>query len=81
VRDYDTITVSNLGPTGRLIATERSGGGVEVFVFVVAAAVAGGLAMGGVTLVYFLDKWREDHEGRDAVAPVEETTARLDRAA
>jgi hypothetical protein len=33
---------------------------LEVTLFVVAAALAGGLTMGGVTLVYFLDKWRDD---------------------
>ena len=32
----------------------------EVIVFIVAASVAGGLTMGGVTWVYFLDKWRKD---------------------
>ena len=33
---------------------------LEVTLFIVAALVAGGLTMGGVTLVYFLDKWRDD---------------------
>lgn len=33
---------------------------MEVVVFLLAALLAGGLTMGGVTLVYFLDKWRED---------------------
>lgn len=32
----------------------------EVVLFVVVALLAGGLTMGGVTLVYFLDKWRAD---------------------
>lgn len=32
----------------------------EIVAFIVAALVAGGLTMGGVTLVYFLDKWRDD---------------------
>lgn len=32
----------------------------EVILFIVAALLAGGLTMGGVTLVYFLDKWRDD---------------------
>jgi hypothetical protein len=32
----------------------------EITLFIVAALVAGGLTMGGVTLVYFLDKWRDD---------------------
>lgn len=33
---------------------------MEILAFIVAALVAGGLTMGGVTLVYFLDKWRAD---------------------
>jgi len=36
--------------------------GVEVVVFLVAASVAGGLSMGAVTWIYFLDKWRTDPE-------------------
>jgi hypothetical protein len=32
----------------------------ELVLFIIAALVAGGLTMGGVTLVYFLDKWRDD---------------------
>lgn len=32
----------------------------EVVLFIVVALLAGGLTMGGVTLVYFLDKWRAD---------------------
>ena len=32
----------------------------EVTLFIVAALVAGGLTIGGITLVYFLDKWRDD---------------------
>lgn len=32
----------------------------EMVLFILAALVAGGLTMGGVTLVYFRDKWRED---------------------
>lgn len=32
----------------------------EIVIFLIAAAVAGGMTMGGVTLVYFLDKWRDD---------------------
>lgn len=32
----------------------------EVVLFLVVALVAGGLTMGGITLVYFLDKWRVD---------------------
>lgn len=31
---------------------------VEVIAFIAVALLAGGLTMGGVTLVYFLDKWR-----------------------
>jgi hypothetical protein len=33
---------------------------IEVILFLVAALLAGGLTMGGITLVYFLDKWRKD---------------------
>ncbi len=36
--------------------------GVEVVVFIVAASIAGGLSMGAVTWIYFLDKWRADPE-------------------
>jgi hypothetical protein len=36
----------------------------EVVPFLVVALVAGGLTMGGVTLVYFLDKWRVDPQPR-----------------
>lgn len=32
----------------------------ELVLFILAALFAGGLTMGGVTLVHFLDKWRED---------------------
>ena len=35
---------------------------LEVVLFLVVALLAGGLTMGGVTLVYFLDKWRTDPE-------------------
>ena len=31
----------------------------EISLFIMAALLAGGLTMGGVTLVYFLDKWRD----------------------
>ena len=34
----------------------------EVIVFIVAASIAGGLSMGAVTWIYFLDKWRTDPE-------------------
>jgi hypothetical protein len=43
--------------------------GVEVVVFIVAASIAGGLSMGAVTLIYFLDKWRTDPETAPAPAP------------
>ena len=33
---------------------------IEVILFLVAALLAGGLTMGGITLVYFLDKWRTE---------------------
>ena len=32
----------------------------DVLLFIVAAMVAGGLSMGGVTLIHFRDKWRVD---------------------
>ena len=35
---------------------------LEVVLFLVVALLAGGLTMGGITLVYFLDKWRSDPE-------------------
>lgn len=37
----------------------------EIVLFVIAAVVAGGLSMGGVTLVYFLDQWREHPESTE----------------
>ncbi|HEU4337647.1 MAG TPA: hypothetical protein VFR45_10060 [Nocardioides sp.] len=43
--------------------------GVEVVVFIVAASIAGGLSMGAVTWIYFLDKWRTDPEAAPAAAP------------
>lgn len=38
----------------------------EVIVFIVAASIAGGLSMGAVTWIYFLDKWRADPEKSSA---------------
>ena len=38
----------------------------EVVLFLVAAVVAGGLTMGGVTLVYFLDQWRDESQSPSA---------------
>jgi len=49
--------------------------GVEVVVFIVAASIAGGLSMGAVTWIYFLDKWRTDPE----VAPAAPTHSVFDR--
>ncbi len=40
----------------------------EILAFIVAALVAGGLTMGGVTLVYFFDKWRDDPQLRPEAA-------------
>jgi hypothetical protein len=61
---------------------------VEVVVFVVAASLAGGLSMGAVTWIYFLDKWRTDPEERSAAPrrsvfadPSEPAERRLDEAA
>lgn len=42
---------------------------VEVVVFVIAASLAGGLSMGAVTWIYFLDKWRDDPEKPSATTP------------
>ena len=58
---------------------------VEVVVFVVAASLAGGLSMGAVTWIYFLDKWRSDPEPSPAPTPrsvfEEPDEGRLDEAA
>lgn len=58
---------------------------VEVVVFMVAASIAGGLSMGAVTWIYFLDKWRADPEASSTPPPrsvFEEPGARrLDEAA
>ncbi len=43
----------------------------EITLFIVAALIAGGLTMGGVTLVYFLDKWRDDTAKPCSVSPRE----------
>ena len=42
----------------------------EIVAFIVVALVAGGLSMGGVTLAYFLDKWRDDPPQRPGAAGV-----------
>lgn len=47
----------------------------EIVLFVVAALVAGGLTMGGVTWVYFLDKWRDDPHERSGGASQESRPA------
>lgn len=59
--------------------------GVEVVAFIVAASIAGGLSMGAVTWIYFLDKWRSDPE-RSSTPPAPSVFAqpgdrRLDEAA
>ncbi|CUR57727.1 hypothetical protein NOCA1130183 [metagenome] len=51
----------------------------EVMLFVVVAMLAGGLTMGGVTLVYFLDQWRAEPQPRTADA--EREASPFDRAA
>ncbi|WP_416957657.1 hypothetical protein ACNKF0_09075 [Nocardioides sp. T5] len=53
----------------------------EILLFIVAALVAGGLTMGGVTLVYFLDKWRDDPREASAVAGDERGASQFDQAA
>lgn len=52
---------------------------LEVILFLVLALLAGGLTMGGVTLVYFLDKWRADPQPQPA--RVEREASPFDRAA
>lgn len=42
---------------------------VEVVVFIAAASLAGGLSMGAVTWIYFLDEWRSDPETSSAPPP------------
>ena len=58
---------------------------VDVVVFIVAASVAGGLSMGAVTWVYFLDKWRNDPDPSPAPPRIsvfaEPGERRLDEAA
>lgn len=44
----------------KLIGRSEDVPSTEVVLFIVVALLAGGLTMGGVTLVYFLDKWRAD---------------------
>ena len=41
----------------------------QLVLFILAALIAGGLAMGGVTFVYFLDKWRQDPPKRSDISP------------
>jgi hypothetical protein len=52
---------------------------VEVMLFLVVALLAGGLTMGGVTLVYFLDQWRAEAQPRPE--PAEREASPFDRAA
>lgn len=53
----------------------------EILLFIVAALVAGGLTMGGVTLVYFLDQWRDDPQQTSGAARDERRASPFDRAA
>ena len=41
---------------------------LEIILFIIAAMVAGGLTVGGVTLVYFLDQRRDDTRKPSAVS-------------
>lgn len=50
----------------------------EVVLFLVVALLAGGLTMGGVTLVYFLDQWRTE---QPRPAAVEREARPFDKAA
>jgi NhaP-type Na+/H+ or K+/H+ antiporter len=52
---------------------------IEITLFIVMALVVGGLTMGGVTLVYFLDKWRKDAPPEPA--RMREEASPFDRAA
>lgn len=55
---------------------------IEVLVFIIAALLAGGLSMGGITLVYFADKWREEPDrGPTPIERAPQELPRLDRAA
>lgn len=47
----------------------------EIVAFIVVALVAGGLSMGGITLAYFLDKWRDDPQQRPRAATDESRRA------
>jgi NhaP-type Na+/H+ or K+/H+ antiporter len=53
----------------------------EILLFIVAALVAGGLTMGGATLVYFLDQWRDDPQQTSRAARDERRASPFDRAA
>jgi hypothetical protein len=58
----------------------------EVIVFIVAASIAGGLSMGAVTWIYFLDKWRAEPPAQSSKPPARSVFAqpgdrRLDEAA
>jgi NhaP-type Na+/H+ or K+/H+ antiporter len=53
----------------------------ETLLFIVAALVAGGLTVGGVTLVYFLDKWRDDPQVPSAASSDERRECPFDQAA
>jgi hypothetical protein len=60
--------------------------GTEVIVFIVAASIAGGLSMGAVTWIYFLDKWRAEPPAQSSKPPTRSVFAqpgdrRLDEAA
>ena len=80
---YDTIAVSKLR-VRRSVASLRGVGEVpssEILAFIVAALVAGGLTMGGVTLVYFLDKWRDDPTERRTVGDEARRERPFDQAA
>ena len=47
----------------------------EILAIIVGALLAGGLSMGGVTLAYFLDKWRDDSHERPGAATHESRRA------
>jgi hypothetical protein len=52
----------------------------EISLFIMAALLAGGLTMGGVTLVYFRDKWRDDPQEPSAAASDERRASPFNQA-
>ena len=84
-RAVDAALLTDDGPVGRrarwrsvlrtLAVRPGFVAALLLVLFVVAALVAGGLTMGGVTWVYFLDKWRDDPRERSGGASQESRPA------